>query len=170
MLHMPTTCPAVAVVELLSHVQLFATPWTAARQVSLPSLSPGVCSNSCPLSLWYYLTISSSAALFSFHFQPFPTSGSLPMSWLFAPGGQSIGASASALPVNIQGWIPLGWADLISLLSKKLSRAFFSATIWKHQFFGSQPLFGPTLISIHDYWKTIVLTNTDRFQQSDSAF
>ena len=120
--------------------------------------------------VWFCLTILSSAAPFSSCPQSFPAPGSFPKSSLFTSDGQIIGASASALPVNIQGWIPLGLTDLISLLSKKLSRVFFSATIWKHQFFGSQPLFGPTLISIHDYWKTIVLTNTDRFQQSDSAF
>ena len=76
----------------------------------LPSLSPGACSNSCPLSHWYYLTISSSAALFSFCLQSFPESGSFPVSQLFASGGQSIGASASVsvLPMNIQGWYSLG--------------------------------------------------------------
>ena len=76
----------------------------------LPSLSPGACSNSCPLSHWYYLTISSSATLFSFCLQSFPESGSFPMSQLFASGGQSIGASASVsvLPMNIQGWYSLG--------------------------------------------------------------
>ena len=69
-----------------------------------PSLSPGVCSNSCPLSQWCSLTISSSAALFSFCFQSFPASGSFPVSWLFASGGPSIGASASAsvFPVKIR--------------------------------------------------------------------
>ena len=89
-----------------------------------PSLSPRVCSNSCPLSWWCYITISSFAALFSFHFQSFPASGSFPMSCPFALGGPSIGASASAsvLPMNIQGWFPLALTSLISLLSKGLSR------------------------------------------------
>ena len=73
-----------------------------------PPLSPRVCSNSCPLSWWCYLTISSSATPFSFCPQSFPASGPFPMSQLFASGGQSIRASASALvlPVNIQGWFP----------------------------------------------------------------
>ena len=68
-----------------------------------------------------------------------PASGSFPMSWLFISGGQSIGASESAtvLSMNIQGWLPLGLTDLISLLSKRLSR-FFSSTIQKHQFFSTQ--------------------------------
>ena len=83
----------------LQHARLFCTP-----------LSPGGCLNSGLLSLWCYITISSSAALFSFCLQSFPASGSFPMSWLFTSGGQTIGASASAtvLPVNIQGWFPLG--------------------------------------------------------------
>ena len=93
-----------------------------------PSLSPGVCSDSYPLSQWCYLTISSSVALFSFCLQSFPASGSFPMSRVFTSGGQSIGASASAsvLPMNIQGWFPLGLTGLISLLSKGLSRVFSS--------------------------------------------
>ena len=60
------------------------------------------------------------------------------MSWPFALGGQSIRASASVLPMNIQGWFPLGLTDLISLLSKGLLRVFSSTTVWKHQFFGAQ--------------------------------
>ena len=63
------------------------------------------------------------------------------MSWLFASGGQSVGtsASASALPMNIHGWFPLGLTSLISLLSKGLSGVFSRTIIWKHQFFGAQP-------------------------------
>ena len=89
------------------------------------SLSPEVCSNSCALSWWCYLTISSSAALFSSCLQSFPAWGSFPVSWLFTSGGQSIGASApaSVLPVNIQDWFPLGLTSLISLLSKGLSQS-----------------------------------------------
>ena len=72
-----------------------------------PSLSTRVCANSCPLSQWCHLTISSSVAPFSSCPQSFPASGSFPMSWLFASGGQSIGASVSAsvLPMNIQDWL-----------------------------------------------------------------
>ena len=105
-----------------------------------PSLSPGVCSDSCPLN-WCHPTISSSVIPFSSCLQSFPASGSFPMSRLFASGSQSIGASASAsaLPMNIQAWFPLGWTGLISLLSKGLSRVFSSTTIRKYQFFGTQP-------------------------------
>ena len=83
------------------------------------SLSPGVCSNSCPLSQWRHPTISSSVIPFSVCPQSLPASVSFPVSQLFASGGQSIGASASAsvLPMNIQGWFPLGLTGLISLLS-----------------------------------------------------
>ena len=134
----------VFVVQLLGHVWLFATPWTAAHQAPLSSRSPWVCSDSCPLSQWYYPTISSSAALFSFYLQSFPVLGSFPMSWLFAPGGQSIGASTSAsvFPMNIQGWFPLGLNGLISLQSKGLSRLFSSTTVWRHRFFSAQPSLG----------------------------
>ena len=91
-------------------------------RIFCPPLSPVVCSNSCQLSQWCYLTMSSSASLFSSCLQSFPTSGSFLMSWLFTSGGQRTGASASAsvLPMNIQGWFPLGWTDLLSLQSRKL--------------------------------------------------
>ena len=102
-----------------------------------PSLSPRVCSNSCPLSWWCHPTILTSLVPFSSFPQPFPASGSFPMSWFFASGGQSIGVSASAsvLPMNIQDSFPLGLTALISCCP----RICFSITIWKHQFFGTQP-------------------------------
>ena len=104
-----------------------------------PSLSPDVCLNSCPLNRWYHPTISSSVTHFSSCLQSFPASGSCPMSQLFAPGNQSIGAvvSASDLPMNIQGWFPLELTALISFLSKGLSRVSSNTTVLKH--FGSQP-------------------------------
>ena len=58
---------------------------------------------------------------------------------LFASGGQNIGASASALPMRVQDWSPLGWTGWISLQSKGLSRVFCNTTIRKHQFFSAQP-------------------------------
>ena len=119
-----------------------------------PSPTPGVHPNSCPSSQWCHPTISSSVVPFSSCPQSFPASESFPMSQLFASGGQSIGApaSASVLPMNIQGWFPLGLTSLISLLSKGLSRVFFSTTVWKQKFFSAQA-YGPTLTSAHDYWK-----------------
>ena len=124
-----------------------------------PSLSPKVCSNSCPFSQWCHLTISSSVAPFSSCLQSFPASGSFPVCWLFASGGESIGASASVLPMSIQGWSPLGLTGLISLLSKGLSRVFSSTTVWKHQFFDTQPsLWSSSHIRTCLLGKTIALT------------
>ena len=107
----------------------------------VPSPSPGVYSNSCPLSQCCHPTISSFVSPFSSCLQSFPALGSFSMNQFFASDGQSIGASASAsvLPVSIQGWFPLGLTGLISLQSKGLSRVFSSITVWKHHFFGAQP-------------------------------
>ena len=84
------------------------------RLLCLP-LSPSICLNSCPSSQWCHPTISSSVIPFSSCFQSFLSSGSFSMSQLFASGGQSIGASASALvlPMNIQGWLPWGLTGLV---------------------------------------------------------
>ena len=109
-----------------------------------PSLSPWDRSNSCPLNPWYHPTISSSCCSLLLP-SVFPSSGSFPVNllfqWVFCTGGQSIGASASAsvLPMNIQGWLSLELTGLISLLSKGLWRVFSSTTIWKCQFFSVQP-------------------------------
>ena len=98
------TATTFSSVQLLSRVQLFATPWTAACQASCPSPTPGVYSNSCPSSQWCHPTISSSVIPFSSLLQCFPPSGSFQMSQFFASDGQSIGVSTSAsvLPMNIQ--------------------------------------------------------------------
>ena len=147
----------IAVVQLLGCVWLFETPWMAAHQVflsftisqsllSLMSIESMMLSNH--LILRYPLLLLPSI---------FSGSGSFPMSQLFTWDGQSIGASASVLPMNLQGWFPLGLIDLISLRSKGLSRVFPSTTVGKHQFFG---VTGKTIV---DY--------TDLCQQSDvSAF
>ena len=105
-----------------------------------PSPTPGVYSNPCPSSRWCHPTISSSVIPFSSCPQSLPISGSFPISQLFARGGQSIGVSASAsvLPMNTQGWSPLGWTGWISFQSKGLSRVFSNTTVQKHQFFGAQ--------------------------------
>ena len=87
-----------------------------------PSPTPGIYSNSCPLSQWRHPTISSSVICFSSHVQSSPASGSLQKSQLFASGGQSIGVSAwtSVLQMNTQDWFPLGWVGWITLLSNGL--------------------------------------------------
>ena len=135
-----------------------------------PSATPGVYSNSCPLSWWYHPTISSSVVPFSC-LQSFPASGSFQMSQLFASGGQGIGVSASTsvLPMNIQDWFPLGWTGWTSLQSKGLSRVFSTVFFFFLSFFfflySFEPhfksinssalsfLYSPSLTSIHDYWK-----------------
>ena len=134
-----------------------------------PSPSPWVQTNSSPLSWWCYLTISSSAGLFSFCRQFFPASESFPMSRLFTSGGQNIGASASVLQMNIQDLFPLGLTDFISLLPKELPRVLSSTTIQKHHFIFFPVLsllYGPTLTSIHDYWKNHSFDYTDLCEQS----
>ena len=95
-----------------------------------PSVSPRICLNSRPLGWWCHPTISSSSALFFFSSEL-----ALQTRW------PSIGASASAsvLPMDIQAWFPLGLTGLISWLSKGLSGVFSSTTVWKHQFFSTQP-------------------------------
>ena len=133
----------VIVVQSLSCVQLFETAWNAMQhsRFTCLSLSPWVCLNSCPLCCWCHPTISSSVTPFSSCPQSFPSSGFFPVSQLFTSGGQSIGASASALvlSMNIQDWFPLGLTGLISLQSKGLSRVVSNTTVQKYQFFSTQP-------------------------------
>ena len=122
-----------------SVTKLCPTLWPQGLQharLPCPPIPLGVCSNSCPLSWWCYLIISSSVDSFSICPQSFPASGCFPMSQLFPSGGLSIGASAlaSVLPVNIQGWSLLGLTSLILLVQGTLKRVFSSTTIRKHQF------------------------------------
>ena len=139
---MPTPTPypkedlTIAVVQLLIRIRLFTTPWTTARQAPHPSPTPRVYLDLCQLNQWCHPTISSSVTTFSFCLQSFPASGSFSMSQLFVSCGQSIGpsASASVLPMRIQGWFPLWLTGLISL-SKGLSRVLSSTTVQKRQFF-----------------------------------
>ena len=97
------------------------------------SLSPGVCWDSCPLNQWCYLTILCHPL--SSCPQSFPATGSFTMNQLFTSGGQSVGASASVLPMNIQGWFPL---DLIFCSPRNL-KSLLQHHNQKHQFFGIQP-------------------------------
>ena len=123
----------------LSHVWLFVTPWTAARQAPLSST---VSWNSLKFMFIESVMLSNRlifSATFSSCLQSFPASGSFPVSRLFTSGGQSIRASASDLSTNIRGWFPLRLTGLISLLSKGLLRVFSSTTIQKYQYFGTQP-------------------------------
>ena len=128
------------VVQSLSCVKL-CNPWTAASRASLSFI--------ISQSLLRLMSIESVMSLNHLIFccpllllpSLFPSIRGFPMSTPFASGGQSVGASASAsgLPMNIQGWFPLGWTGWISLQPKGLSRVFSSTTVWKHLFFGTQP-------------------------------
>ena len=127
-------------VQLLSRVQLFATPWTAAHQ---PSLS--MANSQSLLKLMSIESVIPPSHLILCH--PLlllpsipPSIRSFPMSQLFAWGGQSIGVSASAsfLPMDTQDWSPLRWTGWISLQSKGLPRVFSSTAVQKHQFFSTQ--------------------------------
>ena len=132
----------------------------------------------CLWSWWCHPTISSSVIPFSSCLQSFPASGSFPMCQCFASGGQSIRASASAsvLPMIIQGWFPLELTGLISLLSKGLSSVFSNTTIQKHQFFGAQlylwsnthisqedvvHIYNGILLSHRKKWNSAICSNMD---------
>ena len=138
--------------QLLSCVQLFATPWTKHTRPACPSPTPRVYINPCPLSRWCHPTISSSVAPSSSCPQSFPASQSFQMSQLFMSGDQIIGASASAsvLPMSTQGWFLLRLTGMISLLSKGLSGVFSSITFQRHQFFSV--LFSLQSISHNHTW------------------
>ena len=139
---------------------------------SPPSLSPGVCSTSCPLSWWCHPTISSSVIPFSSCLQSFPASGSFPVSQLFTSGGQNIGVSAwaSVLPLNIQDWSPLGLTGLLSLQSKEHLRVF-SNTIQKHQFISAQTSLWSSSHICTWLLEKPLLWQSDLYWQSDiSAF
>ena len=156
------------VVQSLSHVRLFVTPWLQHARLPCVSLSPKVSSNSCPLSWWCHPIIPSSVVPF-FCLQSFPASGYFPMSQLFASGGQSTGPSSSALPVNIQDWFILALTGLIPLQSKGRSRVFSNTIVQKHQFLVLSLLCGPTLTSIHDHRKNHSFDSTDLCRQSNSS-
>ena len=120
---------------LLSHSGMSNSLWPDGLQhASLPWTSPSsrACSDSCPLSWRCHPTILSSAVPFSSCHQSFPASGTFLMSQFFASGSQSVGASASVLPMNSQNWFPSGLTGLISLQSKGLWRVFSNIIVQRH--------------------------------------
>ena len=126
------------VVQLLSCVQLFVIPWTAARQASLSITNSQTLLKIVSIDLVMpsnHLVLSHPLLLLSV----FPSIRVFSMSCLFTAGDQSISASASVLLMNIQDWFPLRLTGLISLQSKRLSRVFPNTTIQKHQFFSAKP-------------------------------
>ena len=148
---------SLIIVQSLSRVRLFVTPWTAALQASLSITNSRACSNSCPLSWWCHQTISSSVITFSC-LQSFPASRSFTMSQFFTSGGQSIGASGSAsvLPMNIQDWFSLGLTGLISkgLLRSLLQHYSSKASILQCSAFFTVQLSHPYMTT----GKTIAIT------------
>ena len=137
-LWLPVTYSLISSVQSLSHVKLFATPWTAAHQVSL-----SITNSWSLLKLMSIESVMPSNHLILCHplsscLQSFPASESFPMSQFFTSDGHSIGASASVLSMNIQDWFPLGLTGLISLQSRELSRVFSNTTVQKYQFFSTQ--------------------------------
>ena len=127
-----TVTPWKMISVQFSHLVVSGSFWPHESQHArppCPSPTPGVYSNSCPSSQWCHPAIWSSVVPFSSCPQSLPASGSFPVSQLFARGGQSIGVSASVLPVNTQDWSPLGWTSWISLQSKGLSRVFSNTIV-----------------------------------------
>ena len=127
-------------VQSLSRVQLFATPWIAARQASLSITNSWSLLKLMPIESVMPSSHLTSVVPFSSCPQSLPASGSFPMNQLFARGGQSTGVSTlvSVLPMNTQDWSPLGWTGWISFQSKGLSRVFSNTVVQRHQFFGTQ--------------------------------
>ena len=139
-LHLPKDLQPGVLGQFSSVTQLCLTPYGLQHtRLPCPSPTPRACSNSCPLFRWYHPTISSSVIPFSSCPQSFPASGSIQISQLFTSGGQKIKAlaSTSVLPMNIQGWFPLGLTGWISLQSKGFSRVFSNTAVRKHHFFSS---------------------------------
>ena len=155
-------------VQSLTHVWLFETPWTAACQASLSFTNYWILLKLMSSSQWYHPTISSSVILFSSCLQSIPVIGSFLMSKFFSSVGQSIGvsASASALPINIQDWFPLGFTGLISLQFKDSQESSPTPQFKSINSSLLTILYAPTVTSIHDNWKNS-FDYTELFQQSN---
>ena len=131
------------VVQSLLRVQLFATPGTQHTRLLCPSIPPAICSNSCPLSRWCHPTISSSVALFSFCPQSLPETGSFPVNWLFAWGGQITAASTLATMNLIFQWssrlisLRRDWFSLLTVQGslKSFLQHNLKASIFQHSAF-----------------------------------
>ena len=156
---MQGTSLVALVVQLLSHVQLFATPWTAACQPPLYSTISRNLLKLMSIESVMPLTSSSSATPFSFCLLSFPSSGSFPVSQLFTSDGQNTEASTSmsVLLMNIQGWFPLGLTGLISLQSKGCSKSSPTPQFKNIYSLVLSLLYGPSLTSIQEYWKNLSL-------------
>ena len=159
----------VVVVQSLRHVWLWPHGPQHTRLLC-PLISHGACSNSCSLSQGYHLIMAPSAALFFLH-SVFPSIWVFSVTWLFAWGGQSIGASASAsvLSMNSQSSFPLGWTGLSSFCPRSFQESFPTPQFKSSSSLALSLLYGPTLTSIHDYWQNHSFDYTDLCWQSDAA-
>ena len=161
---------------LLSHPVMSDTLWPHGLQYTRPpctSPSPEVWPISSQLYQWWHPTISSSDALFSFCPQCFPASETFTVSRMFTSDDQNTGASASAsvLPMSIQGWSPLRLTGLFSFLSKGISGVFPSSKVRRHHFFAFCLLYGPALTTLHAHWEDHSLGSMDFCWKSNvSAF
>ena len=144
----------VVIVQLPCHVWLFVTRGLQHDRLPCPSPSSGVCPSSSQLHRWCHPAISSSDALSSSS-QSFPESGTFPMSQLFTTDDQNTGVSASAsvLPMSIQGWFPIRLTGWISLQFKGLSRVFSNTTVKSINSSALHLLYGPAVITVHDHWE-----------------
>ena len=164
--HLYICCKAsLVVLNFFSFSSVQLSPWDMSNssqphgpqhaRLPCPSPAPRVYPNSCPLSQWCHPTISYSVIPFSSRLQSFPESGPFPMSQFFASGGQSIGVSASAsvLPMNIQGWFPLGWTVWMDCCPMDSQESSPTPQFKSINFSALSFLYSPSLTSIHDYWK-----------------
>ena len=141
-------------VRLLSRVQLFATPWTAARQASCTSPTPGVYSHSCPLSWWCHPAISSSVIPFASCLQSFSASGSFQMSQYFTSRGQNIWSfSFSISPSKEYSGLIFFRIDWLGLLPRDSQESSPTPQFKSINSVVLGFLYSLTLTSIHDYWK-----------------
>ena len=149
---------AMAYLLLFSHSVMSDSLWPHGLQhtrLPYPSPSPRACSNWCPSSQGCHPTISSFVIPFSSCLQSFPASGSFLMSHLFPLDGQSIGASVSAsvLPMNIQVWFSKDWLVWSSCCPRDSQESSLTVQLESINYLALSFLYGPTLTSIHDYWK-----------------
>ena len=126
-------------------------PWSW-HWIHCPSPFRGAFSNSCPLSGLCHQTISCAVIPVSSCLHTSPASV-FSSELFFVSAGQSIQASATALPMNIQSWFPLGLTDVISLQSKGFWSIFSSTTVHSFSYSVLSRLYGSILTPIHDYWK-----------------
>ena len=142
-------------VQLLSHVWLFANPWTAAHQASLSIINSRSLLKLVSIESVMPSNHSSSVILFSSSLQSFPASGSFKMSQLFESGGQStaVSISTSVLPMNIQDWFPSGWTGWSPCSPRDSQESSPTPQFNSINSLAFSFLYRPTLTSIHNYWK-----------------